>query len=157
MRLCEESHILYPLGIATIGVLAFFPRSVRRGGTRLTMACGRGTAVPSGRLSGRGNALREADHGFQPRHSGAIRHTVRTRECAARGWPRLPAAARQSHPEDCLDGGMRCARLTTAYSRGTAVPSGGQSGRQEGGQSGIFKFENLKIKAADFPCFQIYM
>lgn len=53
--------------------------------------------------------------------------------------------------------GQGGARQATASSRGTAAPSGGQSGRQEGGQSGIFKFENLKIKAADFPCFQIYM
>lgn len=140
MRLCEEPHIfIYPL--AYVKVFAFFSYQAGQGGARQATASSRGTAAPSGRLSGRGNALREADHGFQPRHSGAIRHTVRTRECASRGWPRLPAAARQSHPADCLDGGMRCARLTTACSPGSAVPSGRQSGLPYGAQSGIFKLK----------------
>lgn len=48
---------------------------------------------------------------------------------AARGRPRLPAAARRRHPADCPDGGMRCAKLITASSPGTAVPSGILSGR----------------------------
>ena len=96
-------------------------------------------------------------HLLQPRLGDAIRRIVYTSGGAARGWPRLPAAARRCHPAGSPDGRRGCAKLATAYSRGTAVPSGRLSGRQEGGQSGIFKFENLKIKAADFPCFQIYM
>ncbi len=159
MRLCEESHILYPLGIATIEVLVFFPQSVGtgacpargnprlaaaarqchpadcpdswRGCARLATACGRGSAVPSGRLSGQQERRREAGHGLQPRLGGAIRQTVRTVGGAARSWPWLAAPAQRCHPAYCPD----------SRRGGSAVPSGGQSGRQEGGQSGIFKLK----------------